>query len=90
VPCDLVLEGPLNSMQIWEGRSQICVVMNFDAPPEEGNSQVWEYVVTDEYIGRTGYVRDATAGCTVLWSCGTQGLQCISAVASNYGTWTCC
>jgi hypothetical protein len=68
VPCDLVLEGPLNSMQIWESRSQICVVMNFDAPPEEDNSQVWEYVVTDEYIGRTGYVRGATAGC-MLYRC---------------------
>lgn len=56
MPCDLVLEGSLNSMQIWEGRSQICVVINFDAPPEEGNLQMWEYVVTDEYIGRAGYV----------------------------------
>jgi hypothetical protein len=68
VPCDLVLEGSLNSMQIWEGRLQICVVMNFDALPEEGKLQMWEYMVTDEYIGRTGYVRDATAGCMLYRS----------------------
>jgi len=54
--------------------------------------QMWEYVVTDEYIGHMGYVRDGTAGCMLYGSlsCGTQGLQRISAVASNCGTWAYC
>lgn len=48
--------------------------------------------MTNEHIVHTGYVRDATAGCMLYrsLSCGTQGLQHISAVASNCGTWTCC
>ena len=47
---------------------------------------MWEYVVTDEYIGNMGYARDATAGCMLYrsLSCGTQGLQHIVAVASNW------
>jgi len=36
---------------------------------------MWEYMVTDEYVGHMGYVRDATAGCMLYrsLSCGTQG-----------------
>ena len=48
--------------------------------------------MTDDYIGHMGYVRDVTASCMLYHSLsyGTQGLQRVSAVASNCGTWTCC